>query len=287
MNPDELTNERLPDPPPERGSAALLEYYWASQCDFRLFSFLIDTVLVGDYVAHLAQKALKGAAETEEKLTPADLAQHDPGSRTVALRQSRQELIEMLLSRAVDNFQVYLVQVIRDVLQKKPVILSSRTQELTLGYILQFDSIGSLTLDIIEAKMSSLSYQGFGEVETWCQERGIPLVIPDGFREAIVELIATRNLIIHNRGLVDARYLASNPNSSYKGGAKRQIEIDDLLDAHRLLNRVVSLSDSAIAGKFHLPIVGVRGELIKRGRDRWPSPKAKSDGEDPIGKAAV
>ncbi len=37
--------------------------------------------------------------------------------------------------------------------------------------------------------------------------KGIPLLVPDGQLSAVVELIAVRNLIAHNRGVVDARFL--------------------------------------------------------------------------------
>ena len=67
----------------------------------------------------------------------------------------------MFLTRIVDNFQVYLTEIIRMVLRKRPEILSGRKQEISLGYILDFNSIESLTQDIIEAKVNSLSYDGF------------------------------------------------------------------------------------------------------------------------------
>jgi hypothetical protein len=268
---NDTVGERIADTP-EKGSRALLEYWWASDCDFRLHHLLIDTVLRGDLVAHIVKTALENQEKPNKKVTPVELALTNPGQGTIALRRSRQELLEMLLSRAVDNFQVYLVQVIRDVLQKKPEILSARKQELTLGYILQFDSIQSLTLDIIEAKVTSLSYEGFGDLEEWCQGRGIPLVIPYQARNEIVELIATRNLIVHNRGIVDSRYVSAVSKPLFTLGQRRAIEIDDLLRAQELLNEVVKLSDTAIAGKFGLPLIEIKSELRKRHDEKWSAP---------------
>jgi len=155
-------------PPPEAGSNALLEYFWTSICDRRLFFFVTDVVLRGDFVVYIARQALEGQ-EDYKKLTPAELARINPGPGIRALRQSSQELLEMFLSRVIDNFEVYLVDVIRLALHKQPRILSDRKQELTLGHILKFDSIEALTKDIIEGKLKSLSYEGFGELEAWCQ----------------------------------------------------------------------------------------------------------------------
>jgi len=151
--------------PLESGSRAALSYLWASACDLRLLNFVTDTVLTGDYGMRVLQDALDGKDGYKE-FDPVKLAKNEPGPRTQAFRDSRQEFIEMFLSRAVDNFQVYIVEIISEVLHKQPRILSSSKQELTLGYVLQFESIDSLIKDWIEGKVASLSYDGFGEGST-------------------------------------------------------------------------------------------------------------------------
>lgn len=264
-------DETKEHPFPERGTSAALGYFWASARDARLFHFVLDTVLRGDYVYHVAQSALDG--KVCETKSPVDLAQKNPGPRTKQLRQSRQELLEMFLSRTVDNFQAYIVEMVRAVLHKQPRILSARKQELSLGYILQFDSIEALTRDLIEGKVATLSYEGFGELEDWCQSKGIPLLVPQGRREQVVELIATRNLIVHNRGIVDERYRKAVPASSFAVGHLRTLEIQDFQAATDLLDTVVRITDSAVAGKFGISQLFLRKEIRKLSEERWPRPK--------------
>ncbi len=266
--------------PPDSGTSALLEYFWTSICDRRLFSFVIDVVLRGDFVAYVAKQALDGK-EDYKNISPAELAQSSPGSATRSLRQSSQELLEVFLSRAVDNFEVYLVDVIRLALHKQPRILSDRKQELTLGHILKFDSIEALSRDIIEGKLNALSYEGFGKLEAWCQGRSIPLVVPDGQRTNIVELIALRNIIVHSRGVVDERYRSAVPASAFKVGDKRELDIDDLFRAIGLLDSVVTFTDNAVAGKFGLHQLKTDEELKNRSEQRWPRPDEGSDKEPP------
>lgn len=252
---------------PQIGSSALLEYLWASACDGRLFHFTIDVVLRGDYLSFVAKQALDGVDEYKV-ITPVDLAKTRPGVLITELRQSRQELLEMFLSRAVDNFQLYLVEVIRLVLQKQPRVLSERKPELTLGHILQFDSIAELTRDILESKLSSLAYEGFGAIERWCGEKTIPLLVPDERRAKLVELIALRNIIVHTRGRVDARYKAAVPSSSIDLGQLRTVHADDLFEAIELLDSVATATDAAIANKFGLQQHDVRDELARRTEQR-------------------
>lgn len=262
---------------PERGTPALLEYAWASSCDFRLFHFLIDTTLATDYAAHVVQQALDGKQDYKST-DPASLAKQAPGTRTQALRAFSQELLEMFLVRAIDNFQVYLVDAIRAVLHKQPRVLADRKLELSLGQILKFESIDALAKDIVEGKLQSLSYQGFGELDEWCTSRSIPLVVPDGSRSQLVEYIALRNIVVHNRGRIDERYADAVPSRRGEIGKKRSISVDDLFQAMDILNRVAVYTDSALAGKFSLPQVGVRSELDQRSKDRWP-PRKPSESE--------
>ncbi len=272
---DSETERRTPQLPPEHGTQPLLEYFWSGECDFALFHLVVDTVLSSDYGAFIAKKALDDE-ETPEGLKPEDLAKTDPGPRTRALRKSKQELLEMFLCRAVDSFQVYVVDIIREVLTRKPEILSGRRQEISLGQILSFDSIEAFVQDVIESKVTSLSYEGFAELEGWCSDRGIPLVVPHGSRRDVVELIATRNLIVHNRGVVDARYLNAAGDSQFTVGNKRRIKTDEYHEALDLLNRIVAATDGAVAAKFGIPQLGVQSELRERRGDRAP---AEQDGE--------
>jgi hypothetical protein len=255
--------------PPEYGTRAALSYFWANQCDLRLLHFLLDTAMTGDFVYRIAQDALEGK-DDYMKLDPGKLARSDPGPRTKAIRASSQEFLEMFLSRIVDSFQVYIVEILREVLHKQPRILSASKQELTLGYVLQFDSIESLTKDWIEGKVASLSYEGFGDLEDWCKTRGIPLLFPEGEREKIVETIAIRNLIVHNRCIVDERYRKATGDTKFDVGQVRGLNVDDFFETMKLLFKVVKVTDGAVSGKFGLEQVDIRIKLTERANKKWP-----------------
>lgn len=256
-------------PKTQFGTSALCEYLWTENCDMSLFSFTVDVVLRGDYVSHVAAQALAGN-NLDKSLTPADLAKTQPGVLTTRLRQSSQEFLEMFVCRGVDNFQKYLVDVIRLALHKQPKILSERKQELSLGHILKFDSIEALARDIIESKISALSYEGFGDIEQWCQSKSIPIVVPHGKTAEVVELLALRNIIVHARGVVDDRYKSAVPSTTLEVGRKRELSIDDFITGMQLLSQVAGLTDAAIAGKFGIAQEDLQRDLKKRSAERWP-----------------
>lgn len=149
--------------PPEIGTVACRKYFDASERSSSLLNLVVDTILVGDFSAFVLKKALDDEDWKDIK-DPRDLARQKPGSRTIILRRYSQELLEMFLSRGVDNFQTYLVDIIRDILKKNPSILKTRQQTITLGYVLNFLSMEDLVSSVIESKINSLSYQGFNEL---------------------------------------------------------------------------------------------------------------------------
>jgi hypothetical protein len=244
---DELKVPRLPQKMTEPAEG----YFLASLQIFGLFNFVVNTVISGDYMTYIAKKALAGE-EIEKEIDPAILASKEPGPRTFQLRKYRQELLQAIFSRIVDNFEVYLVDILREVLKQKPEILRSRQQNITLEYLLQFQKIEDLIQDIIERKVNSLSYKGFLDIKQWYEEKGIPLIVDKEHSQGVVEIIAMRNIIVHNRGRVDEKYLRAIPTSSIKIGELRELSVDYLFSTLSILNTIVSETDHEIAQKFDL-----------------------------------
>jgi hypothetical protein len=234
---------------PEKVTLPAADFFQTSFQNLGLFHFVIDTVLSIDFVSHIAERALKGQ-NLGKNNTPERLVKNEPGLRTYQLREYKQQLLEIFFARSVDNFEVYLVEILREVLRHRPEILRTRQQTVTLEYVLQFPSIDNLVQDIIENKVNSLSYKGFPEIEQWYKEKGIPLIVETETRQAIIEIIAMRNIIVHNRGRIDEKYIRSIPATSYKLGQICDLKVDDLFKAFNLLDVVVSATDQAITKKF-------------------------------------
>jgi hypothetical protein len=211
----------LPKTPraPSEATSAALAYINASRADKALFLFIIQVVLRGDYTTYIAKHALDGR-ELEHK-QPDDLARTEAGPLTKRLREHRQALLEMFVSRQVDNFQKYLVDLIREILRSKPSMLSTGQQLLTFEELLKYERIEDLVHYVIEGKVNALSYQGFVDLQKWCTERGIQIRVSASRRPAVVELIATRNIIAHNRGLIDEGYIRAVRASKFQIGVCR------------------------------------------------------------------
>jgi hypothetical protein len=258
---------------PERTTAQAAEYFSAARKLLNLFDLIVVCVLHTDFVAYAAKKALEeddrlakkmerdeyddnsDEKPEEKKLTPGELARTDPGPHTKALKGSSQELLELFLARFVDSFQTYIVSIIRAALRKQPKILSDSTYEMNVKSILDHDNIDSLVYDLVERKVSGLSYGGFDDLQNWCKKHGIPLTVPTGREDAVIELIATRNLIAHNGGVIDQKYFRIVKASRFKVGERRKLGPDDLTAAITLLGQIVAATDENVANSFGLEML--------------------------------
>jgi hypothetical protein len=212
-----------------------------------------------DYVTAIAKQALEGPENLAIK-SPGELAETAPGPRTLHIRKNRQLFLELFLTRLVDSFQCYIVAIIREVLNVQPRVLISAQPTLSLEYVFQFQNLEELRADVVEAKVNDLSYQGFQKLKQWCVDRGIPIVVDPELEPRLVELISIRNIISHNRGIIDKKYLRTVPSSTFELGARREISVGELFEAEAILNQVVAETDVSIQSQFGLPMESISQE---------------------------
>lgn len=244
---------------PENCTNAASVYFVAMSKDLALFHFFIDLAVRADYVAFVAKQALE--SKEWEDIDPVKLLNTNPGPVIGLLRKNRQAFLQMFLARFVDNFQCYLVDLIREILKKQPSILKTRDNSISVERLLNFSSMDEVIHDIIERKVAGLAYQGFGDLEEWCADRGITIVIRNDRKHEIVEIIATRNLIVHSRCLVDDRYVKSVRDSKLTVGQARNLEVNILFNALSLMNNVVRETDQTSAGKFGLDVSSIANSV--------------------------
>jgi len=246
---------------PDSASQAAVDYYVAAFRDVALWSFTTNLAVEADFRAFAAGRALKtfetGEVHEGGPGTPDELAEQEPGPRWRFLRSVGQAYFEMLATRAVDNFLQYMADIILVVLRKQPDILKTRKQSVTIEQLLQYSSIQDLVDDLVDDKVSSLSYKGFENLIEWCEEKGIPIGGSTAERATVVELVATRNIIAHNRGVVDARYHRAVLSPAFEIGQVRRLNASWVRQEMSVLHKVVTKTDALVTTKFGVPIQSV------------------------------
>lgn len=242
---------------PELSTKSGAMYFNSMMRDLDFFFFIIKVVSSRDYITYHAKKTLEMADENEIVKSPHELTQVEPGEGIKKLRRHSQEFIEMTFSRLVDNFQTYIVNLVREILKVKPNILHNNHPSISIAQLLEVESKDALISEVIESKVSTLANKGFGNIEEWCLACGIPLTVDREIKGRLKEFIAIRNIIVHNRCKVDERYLRVVPNSKYEKGSLRELDVDDLYDALNVFSKIVRQTDKKSIEKFKLEIAEI------------------------------
>ena len=162
---------------------------------------------------------------------------------------------QVTTSRYVDSYLTYVTEMVAALLIKDPRALRSNEQ-VRISDVLSHERMDGFIEWLAEDRINRLSFKGFGEISDYVQERlGLPLLKDGDLKQRIVGSIATRNLLVHRRGVVDRRYIESMSREglSVEGLVPGTVlgEIDALATVVAILEAVAHFEDSATA-KFDL-----------------------------------
>lgn len=177
------------------------------------------------------------------------------------LTTHRQLLLELLLCRAVDNFLTYTSEILALIYRSRPETLRSNETE-RLDVILQYNSMDELVAALAEKRVNELSYLGLERLSNHLYKRlGFSLFeLTDALTRA-VRIVELRNLITHNRGVLNDRFLSRVSNFPARVGESVILEMRTVLDDINFLSRSVKDMDTRAAAKFSLATPAERDTL--------------------------
>jgi hypothetical protein len=186
------------------------------------------------------------------------------------LRSFAQLLLKLVAARGADDFLLYISELLALVFRSRPETLRS-SEQVRLDLILQHDTMEDLVSDLAERKVQALSYQGMRSVATWVEERlGLKLLANPASLDRAVRIVEVRNLIAHNRAVVNRLFLTRIPDGPAAIGDVLNLNVDDVFDDLEFLGQAVADLDERSVAKFGL------AATIKR-EDLQPLPQS-SDG---------
>jgi hypothetical protein len=141
-------------------------------------------------------------------------------------RFNSQYFCEMTLCRTVDSYLTYLADLLTNVFSARPEMLKSSKETVTLQFVLDHHAADDLLSAIVERKVNQLSYQGMRDLAEFFQKKlGIPLFKSASDLEKAILCVDIRNLIVHNRGIVNRTFRSRQPNFTATLGCR--IEFPD------------------------------------------------------------
>ncbi len=159
----------------------------------------------------------------------------------------------LLVSSQVDNFLVYLADLLALIFRTRPETLRS-SETVRLDVVLHHQTMDDLIADLAERRVHQLSYQGMQDLNQYVADRlGFELFTTDETLSHAVRLIEIRNLFVHNRGVVNRAFASRAPDFKTQLGQRIELEFNfSTVEGRFLFNSAVDI-DQRAADKFGLP----------------------------------
>lgn len=158
------------------------------------------------------------------------------------LKEHRQFFMKVILVRHVENYLNYLSSILREVFLARPEALKS-SERIELETVLAHTSIEELVKTISERKVESLSYASLNNLTEYFREKFHISVVKDADLSRVVEAIEIRNISVHNRCVINGRYVARTKYDANRLGKPVSVGIERIETTTRVLAESVATID--------------------------------------------
>ena len=165
-----------------------------------------------------------------------------------------QTFTRLVLVSVVDNFLASLAELLKLIFTTRPEALSSG-ETVKLEDVVRHSSLEDLLTFLVERKVDRLAYQTLRDLASEAEKiLGVTLFTDEGDLARAVDLVATRNVLVHNRGVANERYLRQLSSTSLEAGDEVWVSGNATLAAQRFLTESVAAIDQRAVAKFGLPV---------------------------------
>jgi hypothetical protein len=213
-----------------------------------------------EYEKQIAKIRLDNGLFTEKEKPLLEVVSRIGVGAWKALMHRQQFLLQTMLCRAVDNYLSYISDLLTIVFKSKPETLRSNEQ-VKCEDILQYTTIEEIIGFLAEQKVHDLSYKGMRSLAEYVKNRlGFMLCEQGAVFDRIVFLIELRNLISHNRCIVNRIFKARLPTFAGSIGDLVVLDMMQTFGDMDLLATSVCDIEGRAAAKWAFPRPQARNE---------------------------
>lgn len=157
----------------------------------------------------------------------------------------------MILTRGVDDFLIYLSELFGLIFRTEPGTLRSG-EKIAIEEVLQHESLDEVVAYLANRRAERLAYAGLRAIAAELEnDLGFELFQENDLDRA-VQVVGARNLVVHNRGVINAMYLRRVPDG---GVPEERLPIDGafVLGSLDFLAAASRGIDGRAVAKFILP----------------------------------
>lgn len=176
-------------------------------------------------------------------------------------------ICESVFVRAVDQVNIYISEVLREVFNLNPKMISSEKM-IKLEAIMKFKTMDEFHKDLVDGYVRDLDYKSTKDMfALLAKKHGIDPFSKDtlGLLEHLSNFNLKRNLINHNNGRVNKIFLANyTGKEGFKINQKLQFKFKQTLFILGLLGTMGMLIDQNLTSKFKIPVKIVPKKKVRQ-----------------------
>jgi hypothetical protein len=163
-------------------------------------------------------------------------------------------IFQLCFSRAVDNYTVYMASLLAEVFTHRPEVLRN-SEKVLVEDVLAHPTMQAFVAALAERRVNSLVNEGTAKLADYVSKYANFKLFDSPERlELMIEVGAVRNVIAHNRGIVDSRFLKRVPRSKWPIGEAVPLTDHYLWKTLTTLDASVNDIDQRAVEKFSLPV---------------------------------
>ncbi|MGZ3524281.1 MAG: hypothetical protein ACXU9L_05770 [Thermodesulfobacteriota bacterium] len=166
-------------------------------------------------------------------------------------KNNRQFFLETAVVRHVENYLNYLSSLLLEIFTQRPETLRS-SERVEISSVLNFQSIPDLVRAFAERKVENLSYSSIADLCDFFRDRFKVELFSTGEMPAAVEAVETRNISVHNRCIINNRYVQKTRIDPAQAGKIKELFTKDLDRFVTVFLRSVKEVDKKVRSKLKI-----------------------------------
>lgn len=255
--------KRTPDhssplsPLPRVGTTAALDFFASWREINSLLQFLLHLAGSSDFTSEVAHKALIETEDDPGKKREMEKKWKERKKAVDILREQRQLLLEIILVRHIENSLNYLASLLYEIFTQRPETLRS-SEKVELSELLKHNTMDDVVRDVAERKVSSLSYSSIRDLDDFFSERFGLAIATSAQLSAAFEAAEIRNISVHNRCIINARFVSRTGCDPSFLGQKKELFLGYLDELVPIFAELVKELDKNARNKMKLQAVRFR-----------------------------
>lgn len=214
----------------------------------RWLLFIYHLAEAADETVKISSKALLIVKQDKDEVRRLKRgARYGSGSRT-QYDKHRRLIRELFFVRLVDSYLCYIADLLT-ILHENRIELLNPKSTISLAEVLTFENLEDIHGHLIEKRVLDLSYRGIAALnDELSSNLNFPIFKDTDEETNMVQIIEVRNLLVHNRGQINRRFISRTDGDMSKLG--KAVDLGNPMDRLQFISAHAFRVDQEARKKF-------------------------------------